>query len=102
MIPLLRPRHRSVCDKTYSITDKARVFLPQARRGAEGVAGFPQAPHPVRTSGIGEDDDAHVYPTGHAEPRPGQLELLQLYRSQPDSAGDLTPLGYAIGLQRHR
>lgn len=39
--------------------------------GTEGMAGFPQAPDPVWTSWVRENDDSHVNAAGHAEPRPG-------------------------------
>lgn len=63
-------------------------FCRKACGGAEGMAGLPQAAHPVRTSWVGENDDAHVDTAGHAQPCAGQPELLELDGPQSDSAGD--------------
>lgn len=63
-------------------------FSLKACGGAKGMAGFPQAAHPVRASWVRKNDDADVDAAGHAQPCAGQPELLELYRSQPDSAGE--------------
>lgn len=63
------------------------------------MAGFPQAPDPVWTSRIREDDDAHINAASHAEPRPGQPELLELDRPQPHLAGDSTVLYIILWLR---
>lgn len=65
------------------------------------MAGFPQAPDPVWTSRVREDDDAHVNAASHAEPRPGQPELLELDRPQPHTAGEDIPL-YTVTIRRLR
>ena len=63
------------------------------------MAGFPQAPHPVWTSWVRENDDAHVNAASHAEPCPGQPELLEFDRPQSHTAGDFISFGGYIQLR---